>query len=195
MPPPSVLDTARKSGTTPSCSNAKVAPTRPNAVCASSRIRSMPRRAQLLQAREIAGRRHDHPAGAEDRLGDRGGLAGAGRRSARSRPRGTTDRTRRNSAGSGSGRRSARGSPCSRAAPGRSRAARPSRSRAGAAGQAVERRREADHLVAAARQLGHADRRLVGLAAGVEQDHLLQLRRQQRQARGTARPPRAPGPS
>ena len=36
------------------------------------------RRAQLLQAREIAGGRHDHPAGAEDRLGDRGrGLAGA----------------------------------------------------------------------------------------------------------------------
>ena len=51
--------------------------------------------------------------------------------------------------------------------------------RPGAAGQAVERAREPDDLVAAARELGHADRRLVGLAAGVEEDHLLQLRRQQ----------------
>ena len=44
----------------------------------------------------------------------------------------------------------------------------------------MERRREADHLVTAGRELGHADRRLVGLAAGVQQQHLLQLRRQQR---------------
>ncbi len=49
----------------------------------------------------------------------------------------------------------------------------------GAAGQAVERGAEPDHLVAAGRELGHAQRRLVGFAAGVEQDHLLQLRRQQ----------------
>ena len=34
--------------------------------------------------------------------------------------------------------------------------------------------------MAAGRELGHPQRRLVGLAAGVEQDHLLQLGRQQR---------------
>jgi hypothetical protein len=48
-----------------------------------------------------------------------------------------------------------------------------------AARQAMEGRAEADHLVAAGRELGHAQRDLVGLAAGVEQHDFLQPRRQQ----------------
>lgn len=42
-PAPSVLLSVRMSGTTPSRSNANMAPVRPRPVCASSTIRSMPR--------------------------------------------------------------------------------------------------------------------------------------------------------
>ena len=45
-PPPSVLESATKSGTTSCCSKANIVPTRPSAVCASSTTSSIPRSSQ-----------------------------------------------------------------------------------------------------------------------------------------------------
>ena len=46
-PAPRVLDSARMSGTKPSCSKANVAPTLPIPVCASSRMNSIPRSSHI----------------------------------------------------------------------------------------------------------------------------------------------------
>ena len=46
-PAPSVLDRASMSGTTPSCSKAKVAPTLPRPVWASSMMNSIPRSSHI----------------------------------------------------------------------------------------------------------------------------------------------------
>ena len=51
MPPPSVFDTATKSGTTPSCSKPNIVPSRPKPVCASSMTSSIPRSSQSSRRR------------------------------------------------------------------------------------------------------------------------------------------------
>ena len=64
------------SGTTPSRSKAYQVPVRQSPVWASSRISSIPRSAHLSRnAAEVAGRRLDDAAGAEDRLDDGRGQA------------------------------------------------------------------------------------------------------------------------
>jgi hypothetical protein len=89
-PPPSALPRVRPSGRTPSWSQASTRPVRPRPVCTSSAIISTSCACRSRAPREVAGRRHDDPGLALDRLDqERGGVRRDRRSSAAASPYGT----------------------------------------------------------------------------------------------------------